>query len=151
MSYEGLSSLDSGVRYFANFLRIEFGPSLSVKSFEEGFDERRMDHVDECIAYIASVLEVNRKIEEIVLVEMSFVQQVHDHFLCVLVWNIFDHKSRSLVSVVLQVLQINCKTVLLVRNKISLLLSASQSTLHVSFRVELLVILPTLSWLLLSR
>ena len=62
--------MDAPVSNLANLITVEFLPSFTVKSFEKIVYVDRVYEVDEGISHIASVLEVYRQIEEIVMAEL---------------------------------------------------------------------------------
>ena len=56
-----------------------------------------MGEVDESITHVASVLEVNREVEEVITILHLLINSVEKHLLGVFVGNIFDHHCISLV------------------------------------------------------
>ena len=64
---ECLFSLNPAVSDFANLIAIELFPFLVIKPLKKVEYVYRIDEVDEGIAHIAAVLEVNWQVEEVVL------------------------------------------------------------------------------------
>ena len=94
---EGLLALDATVGQLADLLRIEALPILTIQVLVQRNNINWVTHVDEGIADVTVVLQVNRKIEEIVTTCMFRVDSLQQHFLCVLVGDILDHYSRTLI------------------------------------------------------
>ena len=65
MTDEGCTALDAGVADVAHLLRVELIPAPLVKACNKGRDVLRAEHVDEGIAHVALVLEVNGEVEEV--------------------------------------------------------------------------------------
>ena len=94
---EGLLALDATVGQLADLLRIEALPILTIQVLVQRNNINWVTHVDEGIADVTVVLQVNRKIEKIVTTCMFRVDSLQQHFLCVLVGDILDHYSRTLI------------------------------------------------------
>lgn len=94
---EGLLALDATVGQLTDLLRIEALPILTIQVLVQRNNINWVTHVDEGIADVTVVLQVNRKIEEIVTTCMFRVDSLQQHFLCVLVGDILDHYSRTLI------------------------------------------------------
>ena len=77
----------------ADFLAVEPFPFPLVESGHQRQDVLGMHHVDESVANIAFVFEVNWQIEKVVLAAELLVDSLQQHLLCVLVWNVFDHEG----------------------------------------------------------
>lgn len=92
-----MSHLDAGIADVANLLAVEFLPLLAVKLLDEGDDVLRPHHVDESVAHIALVLEVDWQVEEVVGAAELFIDGSQQHLLCVLVGDVLDHQSGTLV------------------------------------------------------
>jgi len=61
-------ALDTSIGDLANFIAIKLFPFLIIKSFEKVKNVYRVDKIDEGIAHVAPVFEINGEIEEVVLV-----------------------------------------------------------------------------------
>jgi hypothetical protein len=94
---EGLLALDATVGQLTDLLRIEALPILTIQVLVQRNNINWVTHVDEGIADVTVVLQVNRKIEKIVTTCMFRVDSLQQHFLCVLVGDILDHYSRTLI------------------------------------------------------
>ena len=90
-------ALDSAVGDFANLFRVEALPRLSVEVFVERKDENWIYEVDECIAHVAVVLEVDRQVEEVVALGVLPVDLLEEHLLGIFVRDVFDHDSGAAV------------------------------------------------------
>jgi len=53
--------------------------------------------IDEGVAKVAFVLEVNWQVEKVVGPGVSCVDEIEEVALCVLVWDVFDHDGGALV------------------------------------------------------
>jgi hypothetical protein len=116
--YQCCLALDTCERQVANLFAIELIPFLVVIALVERDDRVGEDEVDEGIADIALVLktktmvnscarsvgqsqslmsdaylEINRKIEKVVLTSMILINRSKQHLLCVLVGNVLDHQG----------------------------------------------------------
>lgn len=85
------SYLNTGIADVADLLAIELLPFLAVKFLDERNDVRWPHHVDESIAYIALVLEVNGQVEEVVGAAELLINGGQEHLLGVLVGDVLDH------------------------------------------------------------
>lgn len=61
-------TLDTSIGDLANFIAIKLFPLLIIESFEKVKNVYRVDKIDEGIAHVAPVFEVNWEIEEVILV-----------------------------------------------------------------------------------
>ena len=100
-----MTHLDTGIADVANFLAVELLPFLAVKLLDERNEVLRSHHVDESIAHIALVLEVNGQVEEVIGAAELFINRGEQHLLCVLVRDVLDHERRAFV--------LTCKTLAL--------------------------------------
>lgn len=91
------SHLNAGVTDVADLLAVELLPLLSIKLLDEGDDVLWANHVDEGIAHIALVLEINWQVEEVIGSMELFIDGCQQHLLCVLIGNVLDHQCRTLV------------------------------------------------------
>ena len=91
------SYLDTSIADVADLLAVELFPLFAVKFLDEGNDVRWPHHVDESIAHIALVLEVNGQVEEVVGATELLINGGQEHLLCVLVGDILDHQCCALV------------------------------------------------------
>jgi hypothetical protein len=106
---EVLLSLNASIRDCADLLTVEAGPLLALNPREEGGDGLWINEVDEGVAHIALVLEVNGEVNEVVLPFVSLVDEIKEHILGVLVWDVPDHQRGALIYPVLDVVKINLK------------------------------------------
>ena len=92
-----MTHLDTGIADVANLLAVELLPFLAVKLLDQRNDILRPHHVDESIAHIALVLEVDGQVEEVVAAPELFINGGEQHLLCVLVGNVLDHQRCAFV------------------------------------------------------
>lgn len=92
-----MTHLDTGIADVADLLAVELLPFLAVKLLDERNDVRRAHHVDESIAHVALVLEVNGQVEEVVGAAELFINGGEQHLLCVLVGDVLDHQRCAFV------------------------------------------------------
>ena len=95
-----LFTLDSAVAYFTDFVRIETLPSFTVKLLKKVNNVYGVDEIDEGVAHIASVFEIDGQVEEVILIILFSVECIKKHLLRILVRNILDHHGGSTVFVV---------------------------------------------------
>ena len=88
----GPVALESCVCDLADLARVEVHPLLPIELHVEAGNVLGLLHVDESIAYIALVLEVNWKIEEVELVQVIQVYSLFEETLRVLVGDVLDHQ-----------------------------------------------------------
>ena len=81
----------------AHFLTVELLPLLAVKLLDQGDHVLWSDHIDESIADIALVLEVDWQVEEVVGSTELLINGGQQHLLCVLVGDVLDHECCPLV------------------------------------------------------
>ena len=93
---ERLLALDAAVGDLANLVTVELGPLGPVVLIEEVDDEDGIDEVDESVAHVTVVLEVNGKVEEVVVVLLGAIDGLKQHLLGVLVRDVLDHDRRNL-------------------------------------------------------
>lgn len=91
--------LNSRVPNFADFLRIKFWPFLIVEFFAKRQNRCQISEIDKRIANIAVVLEINWKVEEIVLVLKFLIKQLKHQVFGVLVGYVPDHQCSFLAFV----------------------------------------------------
>ena len=89
--------LDTGIADVADLLAVELLPLFAVKLLDKGDDVLWSHHVDESIAHVALVLEVDGQIKEIICAAELLVNCGQKHFLRVLVWDVLDHERGALV------------------------------------------------------
>lgn len=97
LSRLAVSHLDAGVADVADLLAVELLPLLTVELLNERDDVPRPHHVDESIAHIALVFEVDWQVEKVVGAAKLFVDGSEQHLLCVLVGDVLDHQGGTLV------------------------------------------------------
>lgn len=83
--------------YCTHLLGVEVLPALRVELAEERHDAAVVDEVDEGVADVALVLEVDRQVEEVVGAAVRGVDLLQQHRLRVLVGDVADHDRRALV------------------------------------------------------
>ena len=66
--FQRFFALDTPIGDLANFIAIKLFPLLIIKSFEEIENVDGVNKIDEGIAHVTPVFEVNREIEEVILV-----------------------------------------------------------------------------------
>ncbi len=91
------SHLNAGVTDVADLLAVELLPLLAIKLLDEGDDVLWANHVDEGVAHIALILEINWQVEEVVGSMELFVNGCQQHLLRVLIGDVLDHQRRTLV------------------------------------------------------
>lgn len=99
-------SLDTAIRDFADLVAVELRPLGSIIFIEEVYDEDGIDEVDECVSHIAVILEINRQVEEVIVVLLRTVNCLQEHLLSVLVRNVLDHDGRSVIKAIQDVLDV---------------------------------------------
>lgn len=72
-------------------------PLRAIVLIKEIHDEYRVNEVDEGVAHVAVVLEVNRQVEEVVVVALAPINRLQQHLLRVLVRDVLDHDRSPLV------------------------------------------------------
>ena len=91
------STLDSTEGDLANLLWIEVFPWLVVHVLEEGHDVDGVNEVDESVADIAAIVQIERQVEEVICTLVESIDTLQEHLFCVLVWNMTDHNCRASV------------------------------------------------------
>ena len=76
-----ISALDSGVGHFSDLLAVEPVPAVACSSIHEVDDVVRVFEVDESIANVAIVGEVNTEIHEVIFATTGLVNNVLEHYL----------------------------------------------------------------------
>jgi hypothetical protein len=90
-------ALDAGVGDLALLFRVELAPLLVIELLVKGLKRCAADKIDERIAHVAFVLEVDGQVEKIVSALVLLVHSSKQHFLAVLVGNVANHEGRALV------------------------------------------------------
>lgn len=78
-------------------LGVKVFPTLRVELAEEGDDAAVVHEVDERVAHVALVLEVDGQVEKVVGAPVGGVYLLEEHRLRVLVRDVPDHDRRALV------------------------------------------------------
>ncbi len=91
------SHLNTGVTDVADLLAVELLPLLAIKLLDEGDDVLWAHHVDEGVAHIALILEINWQVEEVVGSMELFINGCQQHLLRVLIGNVLYHQRCTLV------------------------------------------------------
>ena len=76
-----ISTLDRGVRHFSDLLAVEPVPAVACSSIHGVDDVVRVFEVDESIADVAVVGEVDTKIHEVIFATTSLINNVLEHYL----------------------------------------------------------------------
>ena len=95
--FEILLALHSSVRNFAYFVTIKTFPLFTIKSPEKFNNVNWMYEIQKSVAHIALIFEIDRQIEEIVLICLLSVKVFKKHCLSVFVRYVFDHNGGSLI------------------------------------------------------
>jgi len=103
---EGVLALNAPVCQFADLLRVKSFPGLSVQVLVESHHENRVAHINEGVADIAVVLQVDWQVEEVVATLVLGVNTLQQHLLGVLVRNVLDHYRRAQVVSLHDLLQV---------------------------------------------
>ena len=88
---EAAFALDATVCDLADFLRIESLPRLVIQVLIKRHNVDWIDEVDEGVADVAAIVEVERQVEKVVPTLMKPVDALKQHLLRVLVRNVSDH------------------------------------------------------------
>jgi len=88
-------ALEPAVGDLANLLRVEGLPRLVVQVLIEGHNKEGVDEVYESVADIASVIQIQGQVEEIISTLMMPVDAIKQHILRVLVGYVTDHDRRA--------------------------------------------------------
>jgi hypothetical protein len=99
-------ALNSTISDLTDLLTVETLPLLAIQFLEELENEDGVNEVNEGVTHITLVLEVNRQVEEVILVFMVLVNLLQQHFLCVLVRDVLDHDGGSIVFQIQNVIQL---------------------------------------------
>lgn len=95
--HQGLLPLNPCVGEPTNLVTVESWPALPDQSSMKGADMAGMDKIDKGITDVTLVLEIHAKVDEIVGISVRFIDQIDEHLLGVLVWNITDHAGGSAI------------------------------------------------------
>lgn len=91
------SHLNASVADVADLLAVELLPLLAVELVDEGDDVMWANHVDEGVAHIAFILEINRQVEEVIGPTEFLINGCQQHLLRVLIGDVLDHQRCTLV------------------------------------------------------
>lgn len=97
VGYESGFPLYARVGYLAFLFRIEFLPFLVVELLIELLKGLKVHKIDERIANVAFVFKVDWKIKEIVVPLVALIHRSQQHFLAVLVRDVFYHQCGALI------------------------------------------------------
>lgn len=89
--HEVTLTLDSTKSDLANFLGVEVLPRLVVHVLKKRHNVDRIHEIDESVADVAIVVQIKRKVEEVVRSLVQPVDALQEHLLCVLVRNMTNH------------------------------------------------------------
>ena len=92
MVHKRCCTLNTSICQIADLVRVEIMPFTAVELLIKVLDKLGGDEVDERVTYIAAVNVVDWQVEEVELLAVVFIQLLDQHFLCVLVWDVFDHQ-----------------------------------------------------------
>lgn len=95
--YEVALALIPTIRYLTHLLTIVVRPPLTIISIVEVKDVCSMNEVNKRIPHVAVVLKINWQVEEVIFVFASFINFSRQTFSCILVRDVLDHQSRSVV------------------------------------------------------
>ena len=70
---------------------------LPIQIFIQAHHKHWVSHIDECVAHITIVLQVDWQVEEIVAASVRLINPIQQPLLGILIWNILDHYCRALV------------------------------------------------------
>mmetsp|Transcript_17758 Transcript_17758/g.39367 ORF Transcript_17758/g.39367 Transcript_17758/m.39367 type:complete len:349 (+) Transcript_17758:1345-2391(+) len=87
----GLLALDAREGDCAHLFAVEALPALPIELVHEGRDALGVQEVYEAVAHVASVLEVDGQVEEVVAALVLRVHLLQQHSLCVLVRDVAHH------------------------------------------------------------
>jgi len=88
---EGGLALNSAVGQLTNLFRVKSLPGLAVKVVVKSHYKEWINHVDERIANVATVFEVDRQIKKVVSIRVVLVNPFKQHLLGVLVRDVLYH------------------------------------------------------------
>ena len=88
---EAALALDAPVGDLADLLRVERLPRLVVQVLVERHDIYRVHEVDEGVADVAAIVEVEGQVEKVIVPLMQSVYALQEHILCVFVRDVPDH------------------------------------------------------------
>ena len=100
-------SLKSPVSDVAKFLGGELAPFTVLELPLEFKDEQRVEEVDESVADVGFVYEVNGQIDEIVLALVVLVDFIQKGLLLILVRNMLDHHCSPQILTILNLVVVN--------------------------------------------
>ncbi len=92
MLFQVAKPLNSSVLEIAHFGRVVHRPASFEELFVELEDVQRVQKVDECVANVRLIFEVNGQVQEVVLSLVVAVDLGNKVLELVLVRNILDHK-----------------------------------------------------------
>lgn len=111
MLFQALTPLDSSILNASNLVGVVPLPLLPVEVQVKAANELRINKIDKSVPHVTVVLEVYRKIEEIVGLGILVVKGLEEHISGVLIGNVLDHKSSA--SVIFDLVENNVKLTLL--------------------------------------
>jgi hypothetical protein len=97
VTFKLLKALEASELNLTSLLGIEFDPLPPIEFLEEVKDEDRVNEVQECVADIRFVSEINRQVKEVILPLVSQVNLLEQQPLSVLVRDVPNHECRTLV------------------------------------------------------
>lgn len=100
-------ALDAPVGNLADFLRVEGLPRLVVQVLIEGHDVDGVNEVDEGVTNVATIVQVQRQVKEVVAAFVVPVDALQEHVLGVLVGDVSDHDSGSRILTAKDAIQVN--------------------------------------------
>lgn len=106
----------------ADFLRVESFPRLPIQVFVKWYDKEWIDKVDKGISYVAVVLQIYGKVEEVVFAAVVLVNLLKEHLLGVLVGDVSDHDGRARVFASQNAIKINLKSIIITVIEFSLII-----------------------------
>ena len=106
-----LLTLIASVSDLADFLRVESFPRFTIEVLVKGDNENWVHEIDECVAYVAVVLQVDWKVEKVVAASMKLIDFLQQHLLRVLVWDVSNHDRSARILTSQNTTQINSKSI----------------------------------------
>jgi hypothetical protein len=94
---KSIKALQSSIGDLTDLLWVEKLPSNTIKDFIEGGHILNLFEVNESIANIALVLEINRQVEEVIETFVSLLYLIKQLIFIILVWYVLDHERCSAI------------------------------------------------------
>lgn len=95
---ETVLALNGGIRYLGDLVALEAVPALVASGVDEVDNIQGVDEIDESIANVTVIGEIDSEIHEIVLAPARLINYILQHGLVDLVWDVSKHDSGADVS-----------------------------------------------------